>query len=207
MERLTIVTGNATAWLQPDVDTDTITPMRRVLENGAALGTYSFEAYRFLGGTGDSGIKNPDFPLNYPENRDAVILIVGPNFGCGSSRETAPEGIRMCGYRVLIGSSFGTIFFKNCCQQGVLPVVISEDQVRKLASYANNSKSFYCVNLEECTITAPNGEVIEFSLSEYRRQGLLNGLDDVRTTLIRKEKIDDYFSRDRILRPWIWTMI
>lgn len=203
MEKITVVNSVAVPWLMPDVDTDIITPMRRILLNMDELEVYSFEAFRFLGGDAERGGLNPEFPLNQPKYRNAKIMIVGENFGCGSSRETAAEAIRRCGYSCLIGSSFANIFFKNCCQQGVLPVVLPKETVEDMAKQAEAGGIFE-VNLQECYVQSPDGKKHTFSIQESRRQGLLQGLDDVGVTLMKKDQIDEFYRRDKERRPWLY---
>lgn len=203
MQQFTVVTGVAAPWLVPNVDTDIITPMKRMLNNTNELEKYAFEPYRFIGGNGDTGKLSPDFPLNQPQYQAAQIMIVGENFGGGSSRETAPMAIARLGIRCLIGTSFGGIFFKNCFQVGILPISLPKETVEHLAEQAAGNGEFQ-VSLESCEITTPAGQRISFDVEPLRRSSLLEGIDDVGMTLKKKDAIQAYFDRDRLQRPWIY---
>ena len=165
---------------------------------------YSFEPYRFVNGDGDKGILNMDFPLNQAAYKDAQIMVVGENFGCGSSRETAPEAIARLGIRCLIGSSFGGIFTKNCYQQGILPVCFPKETIDILAAQAENGGEFF-VDLLSQTVTSPDQNVFHFSCDSTRREMLLEGVSDVDVTLKSREQIDRFFSEDRKNRPWLYS--
>ena len=202
MEKFEIVRSNAVPWLMPNVDTDIITPMKRILKNYDRIQDFAFEPYRFVGGDGDKGELDPDFPLNKPEYADAKIMITGENFGSGSSRETAPEAIAKLGIRCLIGTSFGGIFFKNCFQQGILPVVFPEEVVGELAALAPSEE--VTVDLQNQTVTF-SGKTLPFNVEPIRRESLLAGLDDVGMTLTRDQEITEFETRDKKLRPWIYN--
>ena len=187
----------------PNIDTDAIAPMKRLILNTDELGVYSFEPYRFVNGDGDAFVLNMDFPLNKPENRAAKILIAGDNFGCGSSRETAVQAIDKCGYRVVIASSFGGIFVKNCFMQGLLPIQLGKSTVEDLARQSLGG-GLFTVNLMNTELTAPDGEKIPFEIEESRREVLLGGLDEVLLTLNRSDKYEAYLEKDKMLRPWLY---
>lgn len=206
MEKLTVLKGKAVPWLVNNVDTDTITPMKRLLLNMDELEKYSFEPYRFLDGDGDKGKLNKAFPLNQVEYQDAKIMITGVNFGCGSSRETAPEAIRRCGIRCLIGSSFGGIFQKNCFQQGVLPITFPEVTIEKLAKQAETQGEFI-VDLERQKVIAPDMQEYEFQIEKSRKDSLLYGMDDVDMTLRKEERILHFFEKDLETRPWLYNEV
>ena len=203
MRKFETVVSKAVAWLLPNIDTDAIAPMKRLILNTDELGIYSFEPYRFVNGDGDAFVLNKDFPLNKPENRGAQILIAGDNFGCGSSRETAVQAIDKCGYRVVIASSFGGIFVKNCFMQGLLPIQLEKSTVEELARQSLGG-GLFTVDLVNTTLTAPSGESIPFEIEDSRREVLLGGLDEVRLTLNGSEKYEAYLDRDRELRPWLY---
>jgi 3-isopropylmalate/(R)-2-methylmalate dehydratase small subunit len=197
--------SGAVAWLLPNIDTDTISPMKRLILNPDELDVYSFEPYRFVGGDGDSGLLDPEFPLNQKAYRDAKILIVGENFGCGSSRETAPEAIAKCGFRCIVSSSFGGIFTKNCYQQGLLPVLFPKELV---LSFAKQSKEggMFAVNLMKQCVVSPDGIAYRFEMEESRRDMLPNGLDPMQRTLKGSAVYYEHFlKRDRAARPWLYT--
>ena len=169
MEKFEIVRSNAVPWLMPNVDTDIITPMKRILKNYDRLQDFAFEPYRFVDGDGDKGELNPDFPLNKPEYAGAKIMITGENFGSGSSRETAPEAIAKLGIRCLIGTSFGGIFFKNCFQQGILPIVFPEEVVGELAALDPSEE--VVVDLHDQTVSF-RGKTLPFDVEPIRRESL-----------------------------------
>lgn len=204
MEKFTVLRSRAVPWLMPNVDTDTITPMKRILLNMEELGKYSFEPYRYVGGDGDRGELNMEFPLNMHCFQNAGIMITGENFGCGSSRETAPEAIRRIGIRCLVGSSFGGIFQKNCYQQGILPITLTKDEVEWLAELAKSLEEF-TVDLPSRTLYAPDGGRYLFTLPEIRYRSLSEGLDDVGMTLEKLNSILQYFKQDSVKRRWLYN--
>jgi len=196
------LTAVAAPLMRSNVDTDIIIPMSRlVMAEKGDMHLYAFEPWRFL----DDGSDDPDFVLNRDAFRGAGILITGPNFGCGSSREGAVWAIRGLGIRCLIGSGFGDIFYNNCFQNGVLPVVLPAETVDRFAALAEagNGAPFE-VDLEQCRITAPDGETYTFETEAGRRRQLLDGLDDIGLTLERAGEIDAFRSTDRNERPWIY---
>ena len=202
MRKIQIIKSVAVPWLLPNIDTDIISPMKRMLYNINELDKYAFEPFRFLDGDGDKGEINPDFPLNMAVYRGAKIMIVGKNFGCGSSRETAPEGMAGMGIECIIGSSFGGIFFKNCFQQGILPIMLPLEIVHSMSEQTLEGE--FEVNLYEQTITTPRGEVVRFDVESLHRESLLKGLDDVSRTLKKVEAINQFKAKDKLLRPWIY---
>ena len=203
MRKFETVVSGAVAWLMPNVDTDAIAPMKRLILNTDELGKYSFEPYRFVNGDGDSFVLNMDFPLNDPKYSGVQILIAGENFGCGSSRETAVQAIDKCGYRVIIASSFGGIFVKNCFMQGLLPIQLEKDLVVELAKQAEAGGEF-TVDLVSKEITAPDGSKIPFDIEDSRREVLLGGLDEVKRILDRSDIYEEYIRNDKKIRPWLY---
>lgn len=202
MKKFGVLKSVAAPWLLPNVDTDIISPMKRILKNYDNLQDYAFENYRFVDGDGDAGIPNPSFVLNKTEYKDVKIMIVGENFGSGSSRETAPMAIAGMGIQCLIGVSFGGIFFKNCFQQGVLPIVLPMEKIQELASQTLEGE--FIIDLFEKEITTPRGEKILFDVEPVRQSSLINGLDAVGITLKSKTIISQYEEWDKIARPWVY---
>jgi 3-isopropylmalate/(R)-2-methylmalate dehydratase small subunit len=151
------------------------------------------------------GSENPDFILNREPYRKAEILVTGPNFGCGSSREGAVWSLAEFGIRAVIGSGFGDIFFANCFQNGVLPVVVDKEIVDSLAAdiEATQGAGRVSIDLEAQTIVSPSGRHYQFEIDPRRREGLLQGLDEVELTLQRDPEILAFQSADRAARPWI----
>lgn len=204
MEKLTILESRAVPIMNANIDTDIITPMQRLTGNSdKPLAHYAFEPLRYVGGDGDAGEARPDFPLNQSRFVDAEIMLCGENFGCGSSRESAPRAIADLGYRCLIGSSFGDIFFNNCFQQGILPIALDADLVDALAADAFADKVFR-IDLQAQTITVSGRAPIAFVVNGLRKKSLLEGLDDIGVTLTMSQAIDDWQARDRERRPWVW---
>ncbi len=200
MDPFVRLVGRAAPLLLPNIDTDVITPMRRIVDPGQrSLGEIAFEPLRYR----EDGSENPDFALNDPVYRDAVILLAGTNFGCGSSRETAVWAIAQLGYRCIIAPSFGDIFANNCFANGLLPVVLPLRVIEKLAGQTRSAVPFE-VDLAACEIATPSGERIAFEVNSLRRDGLLRGLDPIELTLALEAEIAAFQSADRGRRPWIY---
>lgn len=210
MEKLRTLTSKAAPLMLANIDTDVITPMRRlVAHSGSALAHYAFEPLRYLGGDADVGEPNPDFIMNQPAFQQAKVLITGENFGCGSSRETAVKVLVDLGYRCVIGSSFGEIFYNNCFQNGILPIVLPLEQVESLAAEAletADSEGVVTVDLETCTIATPLGNTLPFEVNALRREALLQGLDAIGVTLQREGEIAAFQAQDRQARSWIYPI-
>lgn len=202
MKKFLIVESKAAVLSLSNVDTDIIAPMKRLLKNMGEIGKYAFEPLRFVNGDGDSGVLNEKFSLNRMENKEAQILIVGDNFGCGSSREQAAQGIADMGIRCLIGSSFGSIFYDNCFQYGILPICLDEGTIKEFIRISSRGK--FTVNLEKVVIITPEGRTVPFSVNSYQREMLMKGLDQVGVTLQKKKEIEAYETVDKLHRPWIY---
>jgi 3-isopropylmalate/(R)-2-methylmalate dehydratase small subunit len=189
--------------MRSNIDTDVIIRIERLVGTSVrgTLGKWAFGSLRYL----PDGSENPEFILNREPYRQAEILITGPNFGCGSSREGAVWSLQEMGVRALIGSSFGDIFFANCFQNGILPIVIDEEVVGGLAAEIERSQGAgrVGVDLEEQMITSPAGQRHRFEIDPRRRDGLLRGLDEVALTLQRDAEIRAFQVADRKERPWI----
>jgi len=191
-------TGRVALLDRSDVDTDQIIPkqfLKRIERTG--FGEFLFNDWRYLP---DGGL-NPSFSLNHPRYRGASILITGKNFGCGSSREHAPWALADFGFRTIIAPSFADIFANNCLKNGLLPVLLSETQVAELGQRAQENEDYQVtVNLEECTVTDSLGFSSTFSIDEFQRRCLLEGLDDIGLTLQHEAEISVFESQ----RPaWI----
>jgi 3-isopropylmalate dehydratase small subunit len=182
-----------------NVDTDQIIPkqfLKTVEREG--LGRGLFYDFRF----NEDGTPKPDFVLNRPEYAGAGVLITGENFGCGSSREHAPWALLDCGIRCVIASSFADIFFGNCLNNGLLTVILPEDQVQALMDEAKGGNHLFTVDLEQQTVVAPSGRVFTFEIDENRKNKLLKGLDAIGETLEHAADIDTYESKRALARPW-----
>ena len=173
-----------------DVDTDQIIPkqfLKRIERTG--YGQFLFNDWRFR----EDGSPNPDFELNHLGYRGASVLVAGRNFGCGSSREHAPWALMDYGFRAVISSSFADIFRNNCLQNGLVPVQLTEDEVRDLLNLAKDEPGVsVTVDLENQVVQAPGGFSASFSIDPFRRYCLLNGLDDIGLTLQRVDAIAAY---------------
>jgi 3-isopropylmalate/(R)-2-methylmalate dehydratase small subunit len=195
--------GIAAPIMRSNIDTDVIIRIDRLVGNSVrgTLGTWAFGALRYL----PDGSENPEFILNREPYRQAEILVTGPNFGCGSSREGAVWSLQEMGIRAIIGSGFGDIFFANCFQNGILPIVIDKEVVDGLAAEveATQGAGRISVDLQEQTITSPLGKRHSFEIDPRRRTGLLEGLDEVSLTLQRDDEIRAFQASDRMERPWI----
>jgi 3-isopropylmalate/(R)-2-methylmalate dehydratase small subunit len=199
----TTLTAIAAPIMRSNIDTDVIIRIDRLVGNSVrgTLGKWAFGALRYL----PDGSENPEFVLNREPYRQAEILVTGPNFGCGSSREGAVWSLQERGIRAIIGSGFGDIFFANCFQNGILPIVVDEEIVDGLAAEVENTQGAgrISVDLEAQTITSPSGKRHGFEIDPRRRAGLLGGLDEVLLTLQRDDEIRAFQASDRAARPWI----
>jgi 3-isopropylmalate/(R)-2-methylmalate dehydratase small subunit len=152
----------------------------------------------------DDGSENPDFVLNKPAYRHAKILVAGDNFGCGSSREHAPWALLDFGIRCVISTSFADIFYNNCFNNGILPVVVSPEDLEKLFDDARRgANATLTVDLEAQEIRGPDGGVVRFEIEASRKQKLLSGLDDIGITMERAPAIAGFEQRNAGTRPWI----
>jgi 3-isopropylmalate/(R)-2-methylmalate dehydratase small subunit len=203
MEKFTRLTGLAAPLMRPNIDTDVIIPIGDCVSvQRAEQGRCAFRAWRYLA----DGRDNPDFVLNRAPFRDAVILLAGINFGCGSSREPAVWALMGLGIRAIIAPSFGDIFYNNCFQNGVLPIMLPEDTVRALAAEVEAApEAPMTVDLENCIITDARGLRVPFSVDAARRCALLEGLDEIGMTLTREARIAAWQDSDRIRRPWVYV--
>jgi len=183
-----------------NIDTDMIIPkdyLKTIHRTG--LGKGLFAEMRF----DENGAENPDFVLNKPAYRNASLLVAGDNFGCGSSREHAPWALLDFGIRCVISTSFADIFYNNCFKNGILPIVVSPDELEKLMDDAGRgANATISVDLEAQEIRGPDGGVIHFDIDAHRKHCLLNGLDDIGQTLEKAPSIDAFEARARETRPW-----
>ena len=199
MEKFSQIDGLAAPLMRANIDTDIITPGKRIATTERdKMGEIAFEPLRF----NPDGSENPDFVLNKPSYRKAKILVAGDNFGCGSSREHAPWALADFGIRCVISTSFGDIFYNNCFKNGILPIALPQADVDKLMSDAKQGNgTVLTINLEAQTITRPNGEMISFDVDPFRKNCLIEGLDDIGLTLKKSKKIDA-FEAERNQLAW-----
>jgi 3-isopropylmalate/(R)-2-methylmalate dehydratase small subunit len=199
MEKFTTFEGIVAPLDMINVDTDMIVPkqfLKTIKRSG--LGANVFDEMRFR----PDGSEIEYFVLNQPDYRQSQILVAGDNFGCGSSREHAPWALLDFGFRCVIAPSFADIFFNNCFKNGILPIALPQAEVDKLMSDAKQGNgTVLSINLEGQTITRPNGETIAFDVDQFRKNCLIEGLDDIGLTLKKSEKIDA-FEAERNQHAW-----
>ena len=185
---------------RPNVDTDQIIPkqfLKRVARTG--FGEFLFYDWRF----DEDGQPRPSFVLNEPRYADASVLVAGRNFGCGSSREHAPWALLEYGFRAIVAPSFADIFANNCTKNGVLPVALTDEEVAEIVRRAEDREGYeLTVDLEACVVRDASGFEARFSVDEFRRYCLLEGLDDIGLTLRHEPSISEYESRrPRVFDP------
>jgi 3-isopropylmalate/(R)-2-methylmalate dehydratase small subunit len=200
MDKFTALTGIAAPLPMINVDTDKIIPkqyLKTIARSG--LGKALFDEMRYR----QDGSENPDFVLNKPAYRSAKILVAGENFGCGSSREHAPWALLDFGIRCVIAPSFADIFFNNCFQNGVLPIKLPAETVALLMDDAQKgANARLTIDLATQTITRPDGSTVSFDIDPFRKECLLNGLDDIGLTLQKETAIAAYEAKQRTTAPW-----
>ena len=200
MKAFTTCHGVAAAMMQDNIDTDQIIRIERIAQlRRGEFAPWLFEGRRYLA----DGSENPEFVLNTEPFRHAEILIAGDNFGCGSSREMAVWALEEFGIRCIIASSFGDIFFNNCLQNGLLPIVLERGQVQRLAATATAHAEFR-IDLRSRTLNTDQTGDIRFDLLDVRQQALLLGQDEIAQTLTLASQIDAFQERDRLTRPWVY---
>ena len=202
MQKFTKLTGVAAPMDAINVDTDQIIPklhLRTIKRTG--LGKVLFDELRF----NPDGTEKPEFVLNRAPYRDAEILVAGDNFGCGSSREHAPWALLDFGIRCVISTSFADIFYNNCFKNGILPITVSADELQALMADASDRENpMLTVDLHAQEITRPNGATVRFQIDEFRRECLLDGLDDIGLTMQKVEMIDVFEKTQRERQPWLY---
>ncbi|MAB13655.1 3-isopropylmalate dehydratase small subunit [Parvibaculum sp.] len=201
MEKFTKLEGVAAPLDMINVDTDMIIPkqfLKTIKRTG--LGKNLFDEMRY----DDDKKEIPDFVLNKPAYRNAQILVTGDNFGCGSSREHAPWALLDFGIRCIIAPSFADIFYNNCFKNGILPIVLPQEEVDKLMDDAERgSNAVVTIDLEAQEIRGPDGGVIKFDVDPFRKHCLMEGLDDVGLTLQKEDEIADYETKQKEVQPWV----
>ncbi len=195
-----------------NIDTDAIIPkqfLKSIERSG--FGRYLFDEWRYLD-HGEPGkevsqrILNPNFILNQNRFQGARILLTRANFGCGSSREHAPWALQDYGFQVILAPSYADIFFNNSFKIGLLPIVLKENIVDQIFREVDLNVGYsLAVNLEEQTVVTPAGEVHTFDIDSFRKENLLNGLDEIGLTLQYVSKIKSFEDKRRIEQPWLFT--
>ena len=201
MEKFDTLTGVAAPMDMINIDTDKIIPklhLRTIKRTG--LGKFLFEELRYE----PDGTEKPDFVLNGAPYRDAKIIVAGDNFGCGSSREHAPWALLDFGIRCVISTSFADIFYNNCFKNGILPIRVTKEQLDALMADASDVENpELTVDLVKMEIRRPNGVSVPFELDPFRRECLLDGLDDIGLTMQKADKIDSFEAKQTASLPWL----
>ena len=201
MEKFDKLSGVAAPLPIINIDTDMIIPkqyLKTIQRTGLGTGLFSEMRYN------EDGSTNEDFVLNKAAYKDASILVAGDNFGCGSSREHAPWALLDYGIRCIISTSFADIFYNNCFKNGVLPIVVSQDELDKLMDDANRgANATMSIDLEAQEISGPDGGTIAFDIDPFRKHCMMNGLDDIGLTMEKASNIDSYEADLSESRPWV----
>jgi len=201
MQKFTSLTGVAAPLDIRNVDTDMIIPkqyLKTIKRTGLGTGLFAELRYR------DDGSENPDFVLNKPAYRNAKILVAEDNFGCGSSREHAPWALLDFGIRCVISTSFADIFYNNCFKNGILPIIVSPEDLEKLMDDARRgANATLSIDLEKQEIRGPDGGVVKFDMDPFRKHCLLNVLEDIGLTLKKAAKIASFEAKAKAERPWL----
>ena len=202
MDKFDTLTGIAAPMPLVNIDTDMIIPkqfLKTIKRSG--LGVNLFDEMRY----DRQGNEIADFVLNQPQYREAEILVAGDNFGCGSSREHAPWALLDYGIRCVISTSFADIFYNNCFKNGILPIVLPQEDVDKLMDDATRgANATLTVDLENQTIQGPDGGEISFEVDAFKKHCLLNGLDDIGLTMeSAAPAIDAFEAKAAQERPWV----
>lgn len=206
MNRIGTITGVAAPLPLANVDTDVIIRIEKLAQcPREELGRWALAPLRLR----EDGTENPDFILNQPGWREARILVTGPNFACGSSREHAVWALQGLGIACVIAPSFGDIFRNNCFQNALLPVQLPADQVQSLLDALEERRregepATLSVDLERQVVHGPDGRQLPFAIEPRRRHALLEGLDDIELTRRQLPQIRAWQEQDRAARPWVW---
>ncbi|PCI37297.1 MAG: 3-isopropylmalate dehydratase small subunit [Rhodospirillaceae bacterium] len=201
MKKFETVTGVAAPMPIRNIDTDMIIPkqfLKTIQREG--LGVHLFDEMRYL----DDGSENPEFVLNKDAYRKASIIVAADNFGCGSSREHAPWALNDFGIKVIISTSFADIFYNNSFKNGMLPIRVNEDTLAKLMDDAERGQNAtLTIDLENQTISGPDGGTVSFEIDSFRKKCLLEGLDDIGLTQQKSAKIADFEAKQKTSQPWL----
>ena len=210
MQAFTVHKGLVAPMDRENVDTDAIIPkqfLKSIARTG--FGPNLFDEWRYLdkgepGQDPTSRRPNPDFVLNSPRYQGASVLIARRNFGCGSSREHAPWALDQYGFRAILAPSFADIFFSNCFKNGLLPIVLPEEQIARLFDEVKGFVGYaLTIDLPRQVVVKPDGSELPFEVQPFRKYCLVNGFDDIGLTLRHADKIKA-FEAERLARmPWL----
>lgn len=214
MKKFTQLKGIVAPLDRANVDTDMIIPkqfLKSIKRTG--FGQNLFDELRYLDeGQADQSCEgrplNEEFVLNQARYKGSNILLGRQNFGCGSSREHAPWALDDYGFRCVIAPSFADIFFNNCFKNGLLPIVLSEENIDTLFEETLATEGYeLSVDLDAQTVTSPTGTVFSFDIDEFRKHRMLNGLDDIGVTLESSDAIKAYEAKRRLETPWLFDVV
>jgi len=202
MEKFTTLRGVAAPMPMVNIDTDMIIPknfLKTIKRTGLKDGLFYEMRWTQDG-------QRKDFILDQPAYQNAKIIVAGPNFGCGSSREHAPWALLDFGIRCVISESFADIFYNNCFKNGILPIKVPKEIIDKLMDDASRgSNAVIEVDLEKQEIKGPDGGTVHFDIDPFRKRCLLEGLDDIGLTLEKKAEIDDFEKMQKDVQPWLYA--
>ena len=210
MKKFTEIKSTAAFIDRKNIDTDAIIPkqyLKAVTREG--FGENLFDDWRYLepGNLGDDHSqrkKNPDFFLYQKKNKNAKILVVGDNFGCGSSREHAVWALMDYGFEVVISTSFADIFYNNCFKNGLLPIFVNEEDIQNIITNIEKNNNEFIVNLKNQSIICDDFKII-FEIDSRRKEVLLEGIDDISETLKLSDKIKEYENKKSLKTPWLFN--
>ncbi|MEC9049694.1 MAG: 3-isopropylmalate dehydratase small subunit [Candidatus Neomarinimicrobiota bacterium] len=214
MKKFQTFTGLVAPLDRDNIDTDAIIPKQFLKSiHRTGFGPNLFDEWRYLD-YGEPGKDcsnrplNPDFVLNQDKYKNATILLTGKNFGCGSSREHAPWALADYGFKTIIAESFADIFYNNCFKNGILPITLTKNEIQSLYKKTSQGNEFaLLVNLKDATLTDPKGKKTKFKLEGFRKDALLNGLDEIGITLSKSADIKSFEANHQQLQPWLFTSL
>ncbi|MCR2746821.1 3-isopropylmalate dehydratase small subunit [Limnobacter parvus] len=213
MDKFVTHTGIAVALNRANVDTDAIIPkqfLKSIKRTG--FGEHLFDGWRYLD-EGEPGMDctkrplNPDFELNQPQFQGGTVLVAGPNFGCGSSREHAPWALQQYGFKAVISSSFADIFYNNCFKNGFLPIVLKEKELEEVFVAINEKPGIEITVSLENQMVSIAGHNYSFDVDAFRKHCLMNGFDDIGLTLQHRETIVEFEKNRLTQQPWLANTI
>jgi len=201
MQKFDILTSKAAPLDLINIDTDMIIPkqfLKTIKRTG--LGKNLFHEMRFQ----EDGSEIADFVLNKEDYKDSKILISGDNFGCGSSREHAPWALIDFGIKAIISTSFADIFYNNCFKNGILPIILKQEEVDELMAIAGKPNNSLTIDLEKQEVISGNRNY-KFDVDDFRKYCLLNGLDDIALTLQKSDQIQEFEQNNKKVTPWLYN--
>lgn len=212
MQAFTILKGLVAPLDRSNIDTDAIIPkqfLKSIERTG--FGPFLFDEWRYLD-RGEPGMecskrpRNPDFVLNLERYQGAQILLTRDNFGCGSSREHAPWALLDFGFRAIVAPSFADIFLNNCCKNGILPITLPTEEIDRLFLAVEKKPGYELeIDLENQTVSTPDGGRISFEVDPFKKHCLLNGFDEIGLSLQHAEEIRHFETQRQATRPWLFA--